>query len=501
MTRHIKHTTVLCGLAHNPALPTDLVDVLINHGDEDILVDLVDRTDLTSAQVDALTRRGSATVIALLVRHGHLAPQPHHFDDPAAAIQLIHAGQGSTELSARLAACPDRQIRRELAGSAAPMTEATLRALAEDADIPTVVAVAGWRELPEELARKLARHSDAEVRADLASNPTGTVPADVLAELAATGGDAPILTCAACRTLPPDKRRCTDHAAGIDQIRGFAMRNPATPIDALLGSVGADDPSDRAAVAERPDLPPEVLADLAGDHIGFVRSAAAGNPATPMNNLRILAGDRDILVRRAVAGNPAVPLNLLFDLAPHTRLNLRAGIPRIERATETELRGLASSRTAQVRALAASRVDLPDDLRAALAGDPDPGVAKLVADHPSVNADDLRLLAARHGPRLYSSIARNPNCPPELLHTMARNSQSVPKALREIARHAAAETRTLILCLADREARGRAAANPALPADELTALLDDANHNATYSAAASPSLPIETMRQYIAQPE
>ena len=497
MTGHIEHTSVLCGLAHNPALPTDLVDILVKDGDYGVLTDLVERADLTAAQVGTLVERSHPTLIALLVQHGHLTPQPHHFDDPAAAIQLIYSGHGSPELSARLAGCPEPEVRRELASSAAPLAEATLRALAEDADVPTVIAVAGWRELPDDVARALARHPDVEVRVDLASNPTETVPADVLAEFMASGGDAPILTCGACRNMPPDQRRCTDHVAGIDRIRAMALRNRVTPIGALLGSVAAEDASDRAALAERADLPGNLLAELAGDHVDFVRTAVAENPGTPVETLRILAGDHDVDVRRAVANNPEVPLDLLFDLAPHTRLNLRAGIPRIERATETELRGLASSRTAQVRALAASRSDLPGDLRAALAEDTDPGVAKLVADHPSLSADDLRLLAARHGPRLYSSIARNPNCPSELLHTMARNSQTVPKALREIAQHPASEPRTLILCLADREARSRAAANPALPADALTALLDEPNHSGTYAAAANPSLPVETMRQHI----
>ena len=275
MNRYIEHSNVSCGLAHNPALPTDLVEILVHEGDNRILTDLAERSDLTPAQVEALVERGHDAMIALLVRHGHFVPQPHHFDDPAAAIRLIHVGQGSLELSARLATCPDREIRRELAESAAPMSEATLRALAEDVDVPTVVAIAGWRELPDGLAWQLARHRDVEVRSELASNPTATVPSDVLAELMAGTGNDSILTCPACRNLPPEERKCTDHAAGIDEIRAYALRNPATPIEMLLGSIDADDASDRAAVATRADLPPDLLARLANDHVDFVRTAVA----------------------------------------------------------------------------------------------------------------------------------------------------------------------------------------------------------------------------------
>lgn len=279
----------------------------------------------------------------------------------------------------------------------------------------------------------------------------------------------------------------SDRAAALrpDTIAGVPERIEHTPV--LCGL--ARNPSDRAAVAAREDLPPTLLTRLADDFEGFVRTTVAENPSTPSDTLRRLARDHSVKVRRAVGSNPNIPLDLLFDLAPRTRLPLR--LPRINRATEHELRGIATSRSAQVRALAAARPDLPDDLRRKLTDDPDPGVAKHLADRPHLNADDLRLLAARHGPRLYSAIARNPNCPPELLHTMAGNSQTVQKALREIARHPGAEPRTLMLCLADQEARHQAAAHPALPPEALISLAESPDHRIAYTAAANPSLPVE----------
>ncbi|MEZ0076184.1 hypothetical protein [Planotetraspora sp. GP83] len=45
---------VLCGLASNPALPSDLVDRLITTADEDIAANLTEREDLTRAQAVAL---------------------------------------------------------------------------------------------------------------------------------------------------------------------------------------------------------------------------------------------------------------------------------------------------------------------------------------------------------------------------------------------------------------------------------------------------------------
>jgi hypothetical protein len=491
----IEHTPVLCGLAGNPSLPADLVDVLIRDGDAEILADLVERTDLTQAQTTALVARCDPRMIALLVRHGLADAEPRHFDDPAIAIQLIGCGLGAPEILARLAHGPDPAIRRLIADQVTPLPEEITRAFAADTDIRLVATVAGWGELPDDVARALARHPDREVRSELAANPSGTVPPDVLVELLTTGGDAPITTCGACRANPSPDERCHTHSAGLEVIRSYALRNESTPVAALLDYVDADDASDRATLAAREDLPPTLLARLADDIEDFVRATVAENPSTPADTLRTLACDTSVNVRRAVGSNPNIPLDLLFDLAVRTRLPLH--IPRIDRASEHELRGIAASRSARVRALAAARPDLPEDLCATLTDDPDPGVAKHLADRPGLNADDLRLLAARHGPRLYSAIARNPNCPPELLHTMARNSQTVQKALREIAKHSAAEPRTLILCLDDREARQQAAANPAMPADALVALVESPDRRDAYTAAANPSLPVEWMRRTI----
>lgn len=491
----IEHTPVLCGLATNPSLPPELVDVLIRDGDDEILTDLVERTDLTRAQTMSLVVRCDPRMIALLVRHGLAEAEPRHFDDPAIAIQLISGGLGTPEILARLAHDSDPAIRRLVADEVRPLPYEITRIFAAGTDIRLVAAVAGWGELPADVARALARHPDREVRSELASNPSGTVPPDVLAELLTSGGDAPITTCGACRANPSPNERCHTHSAGLDVIRSYALRNESTPLAALLDYADADNASDRAAVAAREDLPPALLARLANDVEDFVRTTVAENPSTPVDTLRTLARDTSANVRRAVGSNPNIPLDLLFDLSQHTRLPLRS--PRIDRATERELRGIAVSRSARVRALAAARPDLPDDLSATLADDPDPGVAKHLADRPRLNADDLRLLAARHGPRLYSAIARNPNCPPELLHTMARNSQTVQKALREIARHPAAEPRTLILCLNDQEARQQAAANPALPVDALIALAEGPDRRDAYTAATNPSLPVEWMRRTI----
>lgn len=56
---------VLCGLAANPALPSELVDRLIAVADADIAVDLAGRADLSRAQAVALASRVEESALQL----------------------------------------------------------------------------------------------------------------------------------------------------------------------------------------------------------------------------------------------------------------------------------------------------------------------------------------------------------------------------------------------------------------------------------------------------
>ncbi|MYR42881.1 hypothetical protein GTW67_12805, partial [Streptomyces sp. SID5910] len=56
---------ILCGLAANPALPSELVDRLVSVADEDIAASLAGRADLSRAQAVALAGRVEASAVRL----------------------------------------------------------------------------------------------------------------------------------------------------------------------------------------------------------------------------------------------------------------------------------------------------------------------------------------------------------------------------------------------------------------------------------------------------
>ncbi|MFE2726744.1 hypothetical protein [Kitasatospora sp. NPDC059327] len=461
-----EYSPELSGLAENPNLPQRLLDHLITLADEDLCQALVRRDALTARQARELARRSDPWTLRELIARGALPVQDIPSHDPWSAV----AAAGRADVPAGwihdLARHDDPSVRVALVEYGG-RSEYLLDLLADDPHLAVVCAVADSAALPDRLARRLAARPDVPVRDALARN-TATPP-DILAALSADGGSPPVERCGRCLDLP---RACGDHEADVRALRSAALQNPATPATGLERFHDSPDSWVRAALAARPDLSDALYRRLAADPESPVRRSAAANPAVGEPLIRALAADPDRSVRAAVTANPALPMSLLVRLAPTVRLG--TGLwPRVAAASPEELRDLARSTTAQVRALVAARPDLPADLAAVLARDADPSVAKRVAAHPALAPDLLHELAERHGPSLYPSLARNPRCPPGLLHAMAVTGALGHAALLAVAQHPSASPATLRLCLAspyDR-VRASAAANPALPVAAMVRML------------------------------
>ncbi|MDJ0347616.1 hypothetical protein QMK19_08430 [Streptomyces sp. H10-C2] len=440
----LPYSPELAGLARNPNLPGRLLDRFVSAADEDLCGYLADRDDLTDNQAAVLASRGAES-------------------DLSCAESLPDSPPWE------LARHPDETVRTHLAEREDSLPADLLRLLGRDQVIAVVGAVADHSELPADLARELAARPDQAVRDALAHNHA--TPPDVLAALLADGGSPPITSCGRCRHLP-DGSACGDHAAAVLAVRLATLGNPTTPPEGMEQFLDHPDPWARAALAGRLDLTEQAYHRLASDTDHRVRAEAAANPTLGASDIHTLANDPDRTVRRAVLQNPTLPLPLLVRLAPARRIGTEV-LPRIKAATPEELRRLAQSNAAQVRALVAARPELPAGLTALLSDDPDIGVAKRIAPNPALAPAQLYAITARHGPRAHEAVARNPHCPPELLHAMALAATPAVNPLGEIAKHPAAPPEALLLCLADPDERVRsaAAAHPALPVDAMAQLL------------------------------
>ncbi|MGI5346918.1 hypothetical protein ACQEU8_01840 [Streptomyces sp. CA-250714] len=498
---------VLCGLAANPALPSELVDRLMELADDDIATALACRSDLSRTQTAKLAAQFEHAAVQLVYEGKLSAADTDPATQPRAALALLEEGSGRPEWAHLLASDPVAEHREKLAGCPGLPPDVAER-LSTDADV-RVVAELALRTTPARAAR-LARHPHAEVRSAVAANEA--TPPAVLARLVTGDGLPPVRQCLVCdreatpfvhdpncpRTdcrLRPGAACDGSHQSTLHELYERALRNPATPAEVLVGFAGHPSLQLRWALAARPGLPPQVFARLAGDPSCGVRADLAENPAIGEALMRQLAADADPEVRRAVAFNPRVPLDVLARLADVTKIGAVL-LPRVAAASRAEVEELAVSPSPAVRMLVAARRDLPATIRDALAADPDAKVLASLAGHPGLSESRLRAMADRHGARVVAKVATNPDASAALLEHLAQQQPPVRRALREIARHRRATPSALLGCLADDKARRIAAGRPALPPAVLSDLLDD-DFQVVEAAAANPSLPQAVMSQLV----
>ncbi|WP_104630092.1 hypothetical protein [Streptomyces sp. MH60] len=499
---------VLCGLAANPVLPAELVDRLIAVADPDIAQDLAGREDLGRAQVLALVSRVPECAVRL-VHEGRLTEADiDPVTRPDAALALLGEGGGDPRWARLLAGDPDR-VRREKLAACPRLPPDVVEALVADTDVGVVAELALWAG--QDATVRLAAHPHTEVRRAVAANEA--TPPVLLAALLTGAGLPAARRCPVCDQeeipfahdrecprpdcdLPPGARCGGSHESAVHEIQEAALRNPATPAEAVAGFVDHPSALLRWVLAARPGLSSEVTARLVADPLPGVREDLAANPAADGTVLRALSGDPSAQVRRAVAHHPDVPLDVLLQVAGKTRVGPTL-LPRIATASPAEVEELARSSDPAARMLLAQRRDLPARIRDALAADADARVAKPLATDPGLSEGQLHAMVDRHGSRVAAKVAANPNTPATLLEAITRHGKAARKALREVARHPRATATALLACLADEQGRIRAAGHPALPPQVLLELLDDADWQVVEAAAGNPSLPRAAMEDLV----
>ncbi|MEU0009073.1 hypothetical protein ABZ079_33660 [Streptomyces sp. NPDC006314] len=501
---------ILCGLAANPALSSELVDRLITVADDDIATNLASRTDLSRAQAVALVERVGESAVQLAYEGRLTADDIDPSVWPDAALALLDQGVGRPEWARLLAADPVRERREKLAACRSLPSD-VVDTLAADPDVRVVAELAWWTT--PDVAERLAAHPQSEVRRAVAGNEA--TPPAVLAALVTGEGLPAARRCLVCDReeppfvhdpqclrldcgLPPGASCDGSHESTVHDMLEAALRNPATPIEAVVGFVDHPSMMLRWALATRRDLPQQTCARLASDPTPGVRADLAENPAIDDALIRALAGDRDPDVRRRLAHHPRVPLDVLTHLTRTAKIGATL-LPRIATSSPAEVEGLAKSPDPAVRMLVAQRRDLPPGIRDRLADDPDAKVVKALAPHPALTEAQLRAMVDRHGARVLAKVASNPDAPPTLLEDLVRHEPAVRKVFREVARHRGATAPALLVCLADERARPVAAGNPALPPPVIAELLADADWRVGEAAAANPSLPPAVISDLVCQ--
>ncbi len=162
------------------------------------------------------------------------------------------------------------------------------------------------------------------------------------------------------------------------------------------------DPQTRARVAERDDVPPELLFFLANDPSPMVRYSIAANPRTPSKADLLLASDQDVEVRAHLARKVA---KLLPDL---DQIELQAAENRLLEALQL----LARDQAAQVRRILSETLkdtrSIPESVIKRLAHDSDDLVAlPLLEFSPLLDDSDLiSIIQGNCGSKRLCAISR-----------------------------------------------------------------------------------------------
>ncbi|MFI8106047.1 Mucin-2 [Streptomyces sp. NPDC086023] len=455
------HASALSGLAWNPALPTALLLRLLSLDGHDGLA------------LGHALRRPRLPEEAVLLLLGH--PNP--------AIRV--------EFATSTGAGPDQRAR--LVDDPSPVVRAAL-AYGPERRVPRSTVL----PLPDDVYARLLRDPEPSVRAALLDSPwltpafTASLTAhhDPAARLRAVGAWE-LLTAGERSALAADPDPGVRRAAALRECRSDARVTAQ-----LLGDPEAAEEALRRGLLHRADAE-RCVAERAHP------AALAGNPSLPADLVELLAVDPDEQVRLAVSVRPelgeARRMSIEFTVGDFDRGDV--GWVRDGLADPDVLRRAATSAHPLLRRTAAQSPHLPPDLLDVLARSGDPLVEDLLGiHHPDTPEEVLMRVFARLGGTFSAWMAEtHPRFPREGLaaryadhpdgnrrRLAVRDPAATPELIERLShdpavwtRQAAAEDPRLPLprlreVLHVPELASSAGANPALPEDEMTAVLDRA---------------------------
>ncbi|BEL06797.1 hypothetical protein Q0Z83_049880 [Actinoplanes sichuanensis] len=453
---------VLSGMAENPALPDDMRRRLLRRWPVPVAVGLVTRDDLTLDVQEQLAAHPSATVRGVFVRYQPMDPaiRDRLLDDPEWSVR-----SGFLE-TVRQPPLPDEALTRLLSDvfdTPEPWSAFfTISELLDD-----FLFTDGMRRV-----RVAVRHPDRRARvhaagyacwADLqmlAADPDPEVSATAVEKLLASGRPAEPAD------LPPHhthglwwmlgqqrlSRALAEQVAAagdLEAVRCMA-RNRTLPADMVQKLSGHTDIEVRAEIARRGDLTAGQIERLGADPAEQVRTAVA-------THAYLTEKERDILARAA-------------DLDPG------------------EAARWARSENPRLRRWAARSRQLPADLVTVLAEDPDAEVRENVALH-QVDAPAGLLLATYLADSGQSALLSRPRFPAAGLARFADDPDPHLRLLATLDPEVDPTVVDRLTADPHRCVAQWAACSRYLPVDRLLALLDDPDL-ARY-AAANPALPWE----------
>lgn len=341
--------------------------------------------------------------------------------------------------------------------------------------------VARHPNTPQNLLQQFARNPDEKIRCAVAENPN--LPVNLLEELADDDSSTVRQQVAANLQTPVRvvfKQLARDRAVSrfiasqmtskhgdyseVGNILDLFAENSTSPLKTILRRLLFDGKMEaRLFLAQRLDLPTEMLTHLASDPELKVRQAVAQNSNTPVDDLRKLSNDKDSKVRQSLAKNLHTPSETLERLAKDEDSSVRMTIACRTDLSSQVLEDLANDKNFQVRSRSMVNPSLAkESVERILCGqymteylriDPDfllrnPDSLALVVNYYAQSKSrltsyiallqpqiDRELLAQKSSSVLWLerfAVAQNPQTSPETIERLAEDSNQLVRAAARI---------------------------------------------------------------------
>jgi len=215
------------------------------------------------------------------------------------------------------------------------------------------------------------------------------------------------------------------------RTRRVVAGNPSTPLTILEKFANSDGPyhyQERAAVAENPAAPENLLELLSKDSDYHVRDAVALNPSTSASLLEVLAKDANESVRWGVAKNHRTPAVTLAALSKDTVRTVRVRVAENPFTPEEVLILLAEDSDSSVQIAVANNESVSEFLKVrllqVLSNNSEQHVRREVAANPLTPVKDLETLSKDPDQWIRQNVAKNPNTPLAILEKLATDNIS-----------------------------------------------------------------------------
>lgn len=367
---------------------------------------------------------------------------------------------------------------------------ADLVLLAADQEAGVAILVAENPSTPAKTLRILASSADYGIRLSVAQNPA--TPPDAVADLAEDHKTIVRRAVAEREDLPPDLQYRILHDDPSPYVRADLLRKLDLPdetarlaILALAHMLHEDEVADFVDLLDRVGV--DEL-DASATYMLTRHNQAEISTPPSADDFRRIEQDGDFRLRAAIANDPGCPQDILARMAAADDVLLRRRVAENPSTPAESLISLLEGDDDRAAFIAIENPAMPKEaLIAALASD-DSFLVDLATGHPGLSFDDVLAHLRSAGRTISYDLVSRSDCPPDFIRKLARSADKEERLLVAYLDDAPPDLLVALAHDAEAEIRSAVADNPNTPTETLAFLRGDDDGDIVMTVARSGRL-------------